>query len=866
MPGIGKTSLLSEVVDHLTDLRVLSCRAAEAERDLGYVGLRDLLSPLGEDGLAAVPPHLTRALDAAMLRAPATVASDAHAVAAATVEVLRSCARRDPIVVVIDDAQWLDHATSRVIGYAARRLGAEPVSFVVSSRSGAELPLRDLARDGLLQMVEVDGLTPAGIQHLLLQRLAITLSRPRLMRLHQATAGNPMFALEIAAGLGPDGTGDLDGAPREIEQLVDGRLDLLGPHALAAVSALAVAKRPTLGLIAAVAGDGALAGLDEAVGAGLVDLSAGVPSFVHPLFRSGVVNRMGRAEARALNLRLADVEPDAVTRGLYLADAALDRDEPTAAILEEVSEEASRRGAVDAAGVLADAAAEISPDGDARAERFASASDLRARTGDLERAIALARAGIDTAQSTHTRAACTYALGYAMMHAARFTEAAEMYDEAARLGSPDTQIEALYGKVTIGYRMSIAETEPPLAALQALIEPGAPIAPIIEQVRVMNDFMTGASVDLATARARAATSPGLRAAMTLAQLLMWSDELDEARVLVRDLLAQQRAHGRIGSEAAGLRFASEIELRAGDLAEAARLADDGLTLALFPGVPAETLVSLHINAALVAVQAGDHQSARRSVDAADAAQDGAFMSATKIACARAFISMMAGDREDAATRWADVDERVRRWGMTHPDVVPYRADFAEMLAETGAHDQAEIVSSALIADGERLGSARALATGLRVRAMVLGARGEAGAASAAFEAALERHEELAAPIERARTLMAMGTLLRRQKAKRAAREALAAASDTFTACGASAWAHRVEEELSRISGRVSSNAIDLTSTEQQIAALVGEGLSNAEIAARLFVSVRTVESNLTRVYRKLGIRGRTELAALRPLR
>jgi DNA-binding CsgD family transcriptional regulator len=304
-----------------------------------------------------------------------------------------------------------------------------------------------------------------------------------------------------------------------------------------------------------------------------------------------------------------------------------------------------------------------------------------------------------------------------------------------------------------------------------------------------------------------------------------------------------------------LQLLSHLEWCAGKLKRAAGLAVEALA-----GADPTQYASLHRKARAEATL-GDLETARLDADNARELAEGAkdAIHAAHAHTVLGFLELSSGDAEAADRHLGVVADRLLAMGLGEPAIFPFFPDAIEALVGVGDLERAEALLGWLEERGQSLGRTWALATGARCRGLVASASGDQVSALAAFDEALAHHERLPFPFERGRTLLALGQTRRRAKQKRAAREALAAALAIFEEVGAPLWAEKARAELTRIGGRTASSG-DLTPTEQRVAELVAEGRSNKEVAGELFVTVKTVERNLSRVYEKLGVRSRSELA------
>jgi len=345
---------------------------------------------------------------------------------------------------------------------------------------------------------------------------------------------------------------------------------------------------------------------------------------------------------------------------------------------------------------------------------------------------------------------------------------------------------------------------------------------------------------------------------------MLSDELEEARPLLEE---RYRRAVEVGDDAAIASisiFLAELELRAADVDGALRLADEGLAYQEGSWGEGAQGASAY-GRALVAAYQGEvalaRELAERGLTQCQAQADRIFEAANRTALG--FLEFSLGDNAAALERFQPVVERFLRGDAGDPGLRQNIAapDAIEALVALGRTGEAEELLAEWERAGEPFDRPRIRATAARSRALITAAQGNLEASLEHAEAALEHHADLPVPFERARTLIVLGTLHRRAKHKAAARAALEEALAILEEMGVPLWAERARAELGRIGGRAAADG--LTPTEERVAELVAEGRSNKEVAGALFVSVRTVEANLTRVYAKLGIRSRGELAATR---
>jgi len=358
-----------------------------------------------------------------------------------------------------------------------------------------------------------------------------------------------------------------------------------------------------------------------------------------------------------------------------------------------------------------------------------------------------------------------------------------------------------------------------------------------------------------------APGPYLNAGIGLALSLLVRDELDEARGLLETQHASAAVTGQAAAMSAIGHHLTELECRAGNLQRARDYADEALVLG-DDGQQTQELGALLYGRALVAALEGDAVLARtlahRGLETGRAVGDRIFPVLN--ACVLGLLALSLGDGDTALAHLEPLPALHRQRGYAEPGAAGFQPDYIEALIAVGRHDEADAATTEWEALGKRFARPRPLATGARCRGLLAAARGDLTSALGALEEALGHHDRLPVPHERGRTLLALGATLRRAGRRREARAALEEAHAVFTSIGQPLWAERTRVEAARLGGRTPAGD-ELTPTERRVAALVAEGRSNREVADSLFITVRTVEANLTRIYRKLDVRSRAEFAA-----
>jgi DNA-binding CsgD family transcriptional regulator len=877
--GIGKTAVWRAGVAEAErrGLQVMGARPAESESAFSHAALGDLLGPLADDLEGALPGPQRHALDVALLRARADSSPvDPVAVGAATLTLLRTASDRAPLVVAIDDVQWLDPASVAAIRFALRRLGDAPVVLLATRRPEPEAKPIDIGiPEEMLARVKVGPLDRDELGRVLQQQIGEPIPRPALARLAAVSGGNPYYALELArAAMRQSGGAPLSAElplPEGIYAVLHDRLRAFSRETGEALAAVAAMGHPTTA--AAVDAVDARA-LDAAFAAGVLHEQRDRIHFDHPLLAEAAYRLVPPSRRRAVHRRLASLATDVEERARHLAAASTTPDANVAADIAAGAEVAAARGAPAAAAELLEASAGVEPDAELAARRRIDAVRYHVVAGDGRRSIALSRALIDELSPGPLRARALVAATEQEGPVERTLALARQ--AAAEAGDDwDVEVEALLAE-SLGLCLADRYDD----ALAVLIRANELCGPSSE--RTLRIKVTSAYGRVLLLRGEEGAIELLREAAELegddlipsaywgpgtilGRALMYADELDAARPLLEERHRRAIEIGDDESRGGLCLHLAELEVLAGRLDEATRYAEEGLAIdeASYGDQAQGSLMYVR---ALAAAHIGDVGLARevgqRSLRRCELQGDQSFALVARGTLG--FLELSVGDYTAAAEWLWPVAERFRTSPAIDPGLprafpVP---DAVEALTAVGRLDEAEAVLIVWEAVGERLRRARVRGSAARCRALIAAARGDLGSALAHAEAALEHQRDLGLPLERARTLIVLGSIQRRTKRKAAARASLEEALASLETMGARLWAERARAELARVGGRARSGG--LTPTEERVAALVAEGRSNKEVAELLFVSVRTVEANLTRVYSKLGIRSRTELAASRP--
>jgi DNA-binding CsgD family transcriptional regulator len=891
-PGIGKTTVWQEGLAGALQRRhrTLSCRPVEAETRLSYAALGDLLEPVLEEALPAVPEPQRQALEVALLRSPRSGArADQRAVSLAVLGCLRSVASTSSVVVAVDDIQWMDIPSVRVLQFVVRRLKDEQVGLMTAARGtrADDDPLGVVSAfaEDRVHAVHVGPLSQDALERVLWARVGEGFSRTTLLSLHEMSGGNPFFAQEIGLALlrrGGDVTaGERLPIPGRLQELIEDRLEGLPARTIEALEVVSALSAPTFEVIAAIAPS---RGVDDCLGPAIdndvVEVVGGRLRFTHPLLASAVYQRIPPARRRELHARLATIVRDPEERARHLALSVEGPDVAVAAALEEAALQASSRGAPQSAAELWEMARRTTPGdrGEDLVRRTHQAGVAHHECGDTSLARSVLEQAVDLSIAGPARARVLLELGMALAENEGWRGAWAVFEAALGEAGDDLALRARVEQ-NLGYTWLFRGD---LAASERHARAALQLAEELQEPRVMAEaftaypfveFLLGRGVDQEVLDRGIALeghmegefkSHVLRAGFTVAQLLKFTDRLDEARRTFTELLGDAAAHG-VESPIPQIRYhLAELECRAGNWDAAMEHARESRAAAQRIRMGAMSAEG-HFAVGLVEAHLGRADSARlealEGLRVAEAA--GEILLLIPNLAVLGFLELSLGRPAEADAYLSRAVELEHAMGVREPAYFRVIPDEVEALVALGRLDQAEALLTPFEESGRNLDRAWAIATGARCRALVLAARGDLVGASAAADEALREHDRLPLPFELGRTLLVRGTVERRAKRKREARDTLTKALEVFDGLGAALWVDKARAELARIGGRAASS-LDLTATEDKVAALVAAGSTNREVADALFVSVHTVEANLKRIYRKLGIRSRTELASRFP--
>ncbi len=873
-PGIGKTALWSAGVEYARErgLRVLSSSPAGGEMQLSFSALGDLFGG-AEHALAALPPPQRRALEVALLLDEAgDTAPDERTIAAATLSVLRSLAASGEVLLAIDDAQWLDGPSAAALGFAVRRLGDSPVSLLVGRRIGPPAagasPFEEALGARRRHFIRLGPLSPSALRRLIRERLDVSLPLSVVRRVHESSGGNPFYALELAQALGrrsePFDHGGALPVPDTLQGLVHEHLDELPAATKELLGVVAALSDPTLALVEAA---GAADAVDDAIRVGVLTADGERLRFTHPLLASGAYALLGVRARRDLHRGLAAIVGEGEERARHLALGAEGPSAEVSSVLHEAAREAASRGAIGTAADLAEQAVRLTPEHlvDELGWRKLDAASYQVRRGDTARAQAHLEPLLGGLAPTPQRA--TALLRLARLREESPAQALELCEHAIseahtrRLRAEGHQLAAemsmLSGNIprALEHARTAADLARQAGDTAVLVESLGTICHYETYTGAITPGLLEQAVELERSALRPSNNYSPREILGLR--LMYADRLDEARAQLEESLAAATDLGDELDRFALLVHLTQLECRAGRLARANEHAREAYLAheAVGSWAPAASRFAL----ALAAAHLGHVSEARAAAEEGVAVTEasGTTLFRALNLWALGFLELSLGNMAAADRLLRGLPDDLEAMGYVNPGVRPVYADAIETRIAVGDLDVAHLVER-LESRGRELDYPWALATAARCRGLLLAARGDLEAAIAELERALGEHERSPQPLERARTLLALGASQRRARRRGQARATLTAALELFDSLGAPLWAEKASAELARFGGRTRGSS-ELTPTEQRVVELVAQSLSNKEVAAALYVTVRTVEAHLSKAYAKLGVRSRAEL-------
>ena len=881
--GIGKTTVFREAlrVADTNGFRVFACRPGETDAAVSFTAVGDLFGAVSDAELGALSAPQRRAVEVALLRAEPKDGGrflDQRAVAAGVRSLIVAIAAERPVLVAVDDVQWLDSASVSVLSFVLRRLGPEHVGVVATRRVG-EPPRLDLdcvVPREMLTRQQLGPLSAGALQHLLRAQFGDAFPRALLARIHHASGGNPLFALEIGRVLADCHTSSATEplpVPSDVRELVRARVAALpGPtrDLLLAASLLAVPSVATLMRTFARHPD---ADLEPAERAGVAHLHDGVVTFEHPLHAAAVIANATGAGRRRMHIRLAATVADPEERGHHLAMGIVEVDERVAETIEQGAVAARERGSLQTAADLLEHARTLTPEHrtEVRQRRGVVAAELHMHAGDRARSRSLLEELLDEPLTQLLRADALRLLGELCLVEENLPDSERLLGEALTLAAEDPRLAAriqaelaYVGTLQMDFGAAADHARQALAVLSECDD-----GPLLAEALVhsaMCEFLAGRGVDWSTVeQALQLEDPnhlgliGMPPGGVAACLMMFVGRHDDARQLMSTVCARLADRGDERDLATTLLWLSWLETRAANFEVAAGLAADALSCAELAAYGSMERWAA-AQAAWVDAHVGRVGQVRKRVGSLSSDAAGVTLAGLWCVGALALAEVSVGHYEAAWQAAQDLTEMVERHGVVEPVVLHFLPDALEALIALGHLDRAEALLDSFECRAREHDRVWALATAARCRGLLLAARGDLGGAAGCLQQALAEDDRIAFPYERARTLLAIGVVQRRSRRRARSREALEEAAREFERMGAHVWAERAGEEIARLGSWKSQPVGELTAAERRVVEAAMDGLSNKEIAATLFVTTHTVEIHLSKAYKKLGIRSRSQLA------
>ncbi len=882
--GIGKTALWREGIALANErsFRTLTCEAAPTETPLAFAALGDLLDEVPLSSHKRLPPPQRKALETSLLLVePDGEKADQRAVSVAVLTIIRSLAAKKPILIAIDDVQWLDASSSRVLAFVLRRLRKGPIGLLMTRRSDEDTagmsPFELDRSDGLGRTTELLTLGPlslGAIRRLLSERTGQRVPRTVLNQLYRATGGNPLYALELARS----GLEDSSAAPTQpipvpepLRALVTERLIALPEPTQETLLIAAALAEPTVELVRA-AGGGSLA---EAISSGAIEVEGERIRFTHSLLASVLYAEAPPERRRDLHKRLATVALGVEERAWHLALGSSTPTVEVAGELDAAAAHAASRGAPEAAAELYEHAARLTPPEhfDDLYRRRHEAATHHFAAGDIGRARSIAKETLSELESGPWRADMLVLLANIVEDE---QEATELCRQAVmEAGGDEDRLAMSY--LALARACAILGDFPGQVDAQrealAHAERGSDKRLLVEALQGVGivTVLSGGAIDEKIMQQAIAidreevTLPAFHCpSFWYGMQLYWLDELERARPILSAEYERAQHEGELIESLQILSPLIEVEVRSGSWDLAARMADEGLEQALDIGY--EYIIrSLGFQQLQLAVLRGEIDESRPALTGqmAEAERAKAHWQTLALTSLAGFSELSLGNAREA-WRWLEPAlVQQDRLGRDISIAMPHytiRPNAIETLVALDELDRAERLLEGFEQHVAATKRPNGIVSSARCRALVDAGRGKLDSAAVALERAVAGHEVLPDPFEHGRTMLVAGTVRQRAKQKRTAREALEQAVGIFDRLGARLWSQKAQAALERAGGQRGGD-LGLTPTEQRIAELVAKGCSNKEVAGALFVSVRTVETTLSKIYRQLGLESRAELAA-----
>ncbi|QYN37742.1 AAA family ATPase [Pseudonocardia sp. DSM 110487] len=881
-PGIGKSALVFDATERAQGCLVVAVRGVESEVELACSGLGELIGAF-VDAVELLPAAQAATLRAVLGFADQPPVTGIYSICTALHSLITLVAEEQPLLIAVDDAHWLDPTSRDAFAFVARRLAEHPALFLMTVRTHEPGVEECFAA---LPVMELERLSTAESRVLLMALTSEVGIDPRVAaELTVAADGNPLAVRELVSELsaaqlrGRSPLPEPRAVGRALLGLLSSRIARLDPSTRHALLVAAISVDADLATIerAVIAAGGAPDGLEHGAAAGLVRLDGGYVEFSHPLLRSAIVDAASpTAKAGAFDALAATAAPD--VRILYRAAGARAPDETVAAGLHHAADRARRAGGHLTAARTLWRAAELSEPGEQRARRMLEAAADAHVAGRLDLGEAWARAAYTATDSAALRADARAEYARAAMWSGRLGDARAVFADAvphiedidpvraAAILLDRALLEVMGGRPLDAARAAARAVQ--LVSIDEMRTHRLPW-PVVPDVMILSgevaaglDILDHGVLDLMPHE----DLLGLPALCHAAQSYTWGERFEQAGELIDRIVEAARAAGAPAALPNVFAHRSELgywtgswTLAAADAAESIRLGRE-LEQA---GAEAFALTRL----GWIQANRGDPAAPATAATATDLGRPGG------VDCIPVYADAIRGRYElgrsdfNAAVHWLDrVAEQVDGTGLGNPLTVPWAADHIEALVRTDRRDEALRRLADLDRQAAGTGLAWPAAVAYRCRALLTAG----DAADEHFAEAIRHHDRVDIAFDRARTQLCWGNSLlrRRRRQPRRAREHITEALDTFERLRATPWVEQARAALTIAGTPVlagdaprTAGLDDLTAQELQVSLAVVKGLSNPEVAAALFLSRKSVERHLSTVYRKLGLRSRTELVA-----
>jgi DNA-binding CsgD family transcriptional regulator len=883
--GSGKSTMFREAMRlaEQAGFSVLSSRAAATESGFALAALGDMVQGLPAGYRSALPEPQHRAIEVALhLTDPASRPITQSALAAGVRSLIAVVAAERPVLLALDDVQWLDSGSATILGFVMRRLGRDRVAVLATKRVGGTAPivLEELLSSERVSRFLLLPLSLGAIASLLAERLEPVPSRSSVLRIYEASGGNPLYAIELARLLaehGPVPAGEPLPVPSGVGALIGERVARLPKATRELLLAAALTRRPELATLERIVGTrpGVLAPAERT---GIVSVDRGMVAFSHPLHAAAIVEGASPADRRLTHSKLAEGVDDPEERATHLGHGVEAADAVAAGLVEAGAASAAARGRLHAAADLLERARALTPSEEPAAARRRGlrAAAMHAHAGERGRSRSLLEVLITEQLEPDERADALRLLGELKLAEEDLVGAEAALAEALRYADDQGRratiklVHTYLCTLRLDFVRAAELADEALADLRASDDP-ALLAEALAR-SAMCGFLIGRGIDrdkldraITLADPERMTLPGLGAGGVVGVLLAYAGRHAEARAILATVRRSLSERGNEAELATVMVWISWLETRAGDFAAARAAVQEATWIAKVTSnawirrlaLGQEALLDAHVGEVERAVQR------IREVDADPVlglAQIRIWDAAT-----RALIGNSVGDHHAAWNACRDLVEIIEKVGIAEPVPHLYLPDAIEALIRIEELDRAEALIDALSSRGRELDRGWAIATAARCQGLLLAARGDLTAALAVIDAALTEHDRIDMPFERARALLVKGSLLRRARQRGKARQVLAEATAEFGRLGATRWKERSKAELDRVAGARRASTAGLTVAELRTAELARAGQSNKEIAEAMFVTVHTVEVHLAHAYAKLGVRSRAQLARRLPV-